>query len=901
MYYFILILLNVMGKLAGQLDTLQNKLKFGYGVNFKYNGKLYHNLDRVWVVHRVSLPSLKQLEGLPQFPQDLDCTLPIVENYIPNSKEVQNKKQFIHSLCLSTVPNFKLLQKQSKYFRNLAKTLIKHDLYHALHGLSPVSVSRYTKRALPQNKALLANASLQYPRPRSTYRKRRFIAALGAALLPAAGKLVTIAVEELGGYLQRKRNKALTKALEQLDIRVTLTHNMMHQLEKDFLLFGEYELNSTESIIKTFQSLDSRTSTLEQWLLGEDMTMLQGYLTHLHGPTLYSHQLQLYLNSLQEKYIRLYETLVIELQALLKSISILSRGYLPADLFPPSTLKQMSDQAINMIKGQNPDYVLALPHLTDYYDMRLVTFSLDEEDRLIICFPIFIKEHKREPMVLYQIETVKVPIQDKNDLANSYTEMEISKPYIASNEEYYIQLVTPELVMCKRVRHTYFCEELFLVKHKTKHSCESALFYDLPKDVLMQNCQVNYYYNTTVQPSVLDGGSQIVLANMLPDKRLICSHAQGLATPLPTSQYALVSRDILCHCHVQAGLTYLLKSIATCNISQVPVLHYQVNLAFWDYFHNLWNNTLTRELTTVEPVFPLALEDFSKDPILPYYKANSTTTPTTLHDLQIITQQKALFLKNRKKLFSDQQGGLTPKLPDFKTKSKASFLFTAISHIYVFIGSTVGICLLIPQIIYLIKHRKLAGVVTTLTLYRPPAVEAYPYNRTQQMQLSVMDIPNNPSAKMICQDPWVSILMTIITVVGIVVYLYRTCKHMTLMRGHKFASICELYVILSNTTRYVTLQIGKSVGSPFLFTYSHIIPKKKITLQKQILWDHVHLEWSNERITYKDSPSPVKEHVTIPLKDKIRIRNMFLSDFKVMYMAKQGDTWYNLTPTERDY
>ena len=131
----------------------------------------------------------------------------------------------------------------------------------------------------------------------------------------------------------------------------------------------------------------------------------------------------------------------------------------------------------------------------------------------------------------------------------------------------------------------------------------------------------------------------------------------GAGHPSAHQQYALVSRDILCHCHVQAGLTYLLKSIATCNISQVPVLHYQVNLAFWDYFHNLWNNTLTRELTTVEPVFPLALEDFSQDPILPYYKANSTSTPTTLHDLQIITQQKALFLNNRKKLFLTNREG----------------------------------------------------------------------------------------------------------------------------------------------------------------------------------------------------------------------------------------------------
>ena len=47
-----------------------------------------------------------------------------------------------------------------------------------------------------------------------------------------------------------------------------------------------------------------------------------------------------------------------------------------------------------MIKNQNPDYVLALPHITDYYDMRLVTFGLDDQGRLVVCFPIFIKRIK---------------------------------------------------------------------------------------------------------------------------------------------------------------------------------------------------------------------------------------------------------------------------------------------------------------------------------------------------------------------------------------------------------------------------------------------------------------------------------------------------------------------------
>ena len=305
---------------------------------------------------------------------------------------------------------------------------------------------------------------------------------------------------------------------------------------------------------------------------------------------MYSYMMHLYIGNLREKYIRLYEALETELRLLLRSIAILSKGYLPPQLFPPRTLVEISQKAIAMIKNQNPDYVLALPHITDYYDMRLVTFGLDDQGRLVVCFPIFIKEYKKEPMTLYQIETVKVPITDTNKKADSYTETAITKPYLASNREYYIQLVLPELVMCKKIRGTFYCEELFLVKHKTKLSCESAIFYNLTRDVILENCKFKYFYNITVLPSILDGGSQILLANMLNPKRLICTYDQGLAKPLPTTSYALVSRDILCYCHLQIGLTYILKSIASCDRTIAPTLEYTVNLAFMDYFHSFWNN-----------------------------------------------------------------------------------------------------------------------------------------------------------------------------------------------------------------------------------------------------------------------------------------------------------------------
>ena len=90
--------------------------------------------------------------------------------------------------------------------------------------------------------------------------------AIASAALPAVGKLATLAVEELGAYLQRKRNKALKVALQKMDDKIGVTLNEMHQLEKDFLLYGEFDINSTKSIMELLDSLHNRTSTLENIL-----------------------------------------------------------------------------------------------------------------------------------------------------------------------------------------------------------------------------------------------------------------------------------------------------------------------------------------------------------------------------------------------------------------------------------------------------------------------------------------------------------------------------------------------------------------------------------------------------------------------------------------------------------
>ena len=45
-----------------------------------------------------------------------------------------------------------------------------------------------------------------------------------------------------------------------------------------------------------------------------------------------------------------------------------------------------------MVNQGHHDYVLAIPQASSYYDMRLVTFGIDEDDKLVVCFPIFVKD-----------------------------------------------------------------------------------------------------------------------------------------------------------------------------------------------------------------------------------------------------------------------------------------------------------------------------------------------------------------------------------------------------------------------------------------------------------------------------------------------------------------------------
>ena len=643
--HYLLFLQFLLGSVIGELhiapELFLKRLNISYGINYKYNGQLNHNIDRVWVVTKIKIPKYEEIR-FPNISFNPECKF---------FDSLQNGNTYRHiesikQLCRDSAPLINLFQYKENYKQRLIQLLLNEDLTLALRGLRLRNGrSTLLTRVPKSNESFVHNSSdllgkktdsidrlskflNTSPPSHSFWTKRGF-----AAFIPALAGLATIAVESIGSFLQKKHNAALSKGLNAIKSDQSLAWNSIKQLEEDFLLYGKYNLDSLEKIIHTINHLGERVHRMEELLLGKDHSMATQQFLHASsiGRLLFTHKLNIYLMSVQETQLRLYDELERVLREFLSAIRILSKGYLPASLFPPTIPCRITSNTLQLVQRKNPDYVLMIKHVTEYYDMKMVTFGVNDGEELVVPFPVFVQDHTRECMTLYELETVKVPITDTNLAANSYTEVETSKPYIAFNNDYYIQLHIPELHMCKQIRHSYYCEELFLVKHKSKHSCESTIYYNLSKEVINEYCSFKYFYNTTVMPSTLDAGPQILLANILTPKRLICIYASDMAHPVPSHDYVLVNRSILCNCHMESGLTYLLKSIAFCETASADyTMSFALNLAFLHMTQDLWPGNFSQLPTVVtqeELTFLLGLTsnaDFRKqDPIILMHEPQS--------------------------------------------------------------------------------------------------------------------------------------------------------------------------------------------------------------------------------------------------------------------------------------
>ena len=60
--FLLLVILAVCNSIKFNQELQRNILKFGYGINYKYEGMLAHSLDRFYIVTKFMLPSVKDIK-----------------------------------------------------------------------------------------------------------------------------------------------------------------------------------------------------------------------------------------------------------------------------------------------------------------------------------------------------------------------------------------------------------------------------------------------------------------------------------------------------------------------------------------------------------------------------------------------------------------------------------------------------------------------------------------------------------------------------------------------------------------------------------------------------------------------------------------------------------------------
>ena len=357
----------------------------------------------------------------------------------------------------------------------------------------------------------------------------------------------------------------------------------------------------------------------------------------------------------------------------------------------------------------NPDYDLVIDRLHLYYNIQLVTFGIDKDKNLIVQFPVFIPPYTQQPLILYQLETVPAPIIDQNTQAQSYTYLQVNKPYIALNSETYISIRQQELRTCKGIGYEFYCKELFMVKHKSRYSCESVIYFNLNVETIKENCKFKFHYNKTdITHTVLDGGNEIILANWPNDKHITCNINNDILIKIPSNPYVFITRTVLCNCGIEVENHFLLESLAACQDTNLKLnMHFTVNIAFVNYLDKFPNLTESLE-------FPIIRN-----------KTFKQTLPISLNssnfDLTLLTASRDLnkFINsytNHKEIFDLQERHDSTEV---KLNTNKNFISeNYIIDIFFFITVIISLLATTLTVYLLCKHKKLQTLIASPVLHQ---------------------------------------------------------------------------------------------------------------------------------------------------------------------------------------
>ena len=760
----------------------------------------------------------------------------------------------------------------------MLRQLLNHDLYSVLPELNQIPSMYNYEPSYNIRPADLPNPhkmklTAETVNDTAQVRRRR---GFGSILAKAIPGLITLAIESVSSYIKGKQQQRINTAVEKLRSDDNKIKNDLKQYRNELLMYGRYNLKSLRGIINTINALHKKQNHFEWVVKQKDFNFRKSDMNAVN----YNFEVMMYIKNVREEHVVTYREAVKATRDLLDEIAIVTQGRLPRALISDNQLREILGKVDAMVKRNYPDNVLVAKHISHYRDMKMVTFSVDQQAHsLILTFPAFIKNYKQPPLSLYEVETVPVPIIDKNVKADSYSQVRIEKSYIAAGTDYYIQLRISELLMCKSIRHIYYCEELFVIKHKSRHSCVSAIFYNLGPATVTKNCKFDYYYNITIPPVILDGGRDVLLANFHGPRSLKCSSVNGgLAKPAPENTYAVVNREFLCDCQLDLEHASVLRQLSSCSKSSSSKMHmkFTINLAFWEMFKKKSPNSASN----IQPQYAEEVQTFSVD----------------LYDLQIGKLDQPVDLEK----FMETMGTNGQKISTIEEREAEQpmqkIMPRWLNNILVMTCTAMTRVLMIIILVLLAKHFKMKALVSMLAIQTvPPPAEAV--NLTAAM-MSAMIAPDPAiGTKVVCAYPVAVIWQNILGYLVLAYAITQFFRPVTWCKGYKYNKKCALYIFVydEDHERYSPLKIMSLKGQMHNYRMKYTGEGISLTLVRSWTYDTMTISWGGVQVMDKSDPINLPATVTVALRHKIMTRRIAQQLGEVQYMLKQGSSWHDIT------
>ena len=135
---------------------------------------------------------------------------------------------------------------------------------------------------------------------------------------------MVLAFEGISSYLHHKRHRALQKAVKMMSITMDTQRNKLMHLENSLIMYGVYNTEILSKLVKTVQVLHSCQMLVEQLFTGQQVVAYQIYskMHDTHGIQHYVTNSLLYLQTIKEKYIAVYNEFITQMQIYAKMVRI---------------------------------------------------------------------------------------------------------------------------------------------------------------------------------------------------------------------------------------------------------------------------------------------------------------------------------------------------------------------------------------------------------------------------------------------------------------------------------------------------------------------------------------------------------------------------------------------------